>query len=41
MHILFVNVAQEIMILNTFLVFVMKISASSGKNVNANISQTA
>ena len=35
MHILFVNVAQEIMILSTFLVFEMKTSASSGKNVNA------
>ena len=38
MHILFVNVAQKIMILTTFLVFKIKISASSGKNVNADIS---
>ena len=38
MDILFVNVAKEIMILSTFLVFVMKISASRGKNVSAVIS---
>ena len=41
MRILFVNVAQEMMILSTLLDFVMKISASSGKNVNADILQTA
>ena len=38
MHILFVNAAQEMMILSIFLVFVTKISASSGKNVQADIS---
>ena len=37
---LFVNVAQEIKIVSTFLVFAMKISASSGKNVNTDILQT-
>ena len=38
MHISFVNVAQEMTSLSTFLALVMKISASNGKNVNADIS---